>query len=270
MTKLEREKYIIDCYLTGESAKRISENCDIGPTQICRILKRNGIKVEAGGARRRRRHINEDLNHNFFEDVNREDAMYYLGFIYADGNIHEKQLSTGYISKRLTIEIHKKDKEVLENFKINNKINENEKKNSVYTTIYSDKIIEDLKILGVTQNKTKTCKFPTNIPKDLINHFIRGYFDGDGGFSIHRGSKNYYGLKAYFAGTESFLSEVQKHLPCLSTVRDTKKGIHELIVSTKREEMVKFVSFLYKDSTIFLTRKRQKAYLDFNHIQHLL
>ena len=43
----------------------------------------------------------------------------------------------------------------------------------------SKQMFEDLQRLGVEPNKSLTCTFP-NINKDLMPHFIRGLFDGDG------------------------------------------------------------------------------------------
>lgn len=38
----------------------------------------------------------------------------------------------------------------------------------------------DLFNLGIPKNKSVSIKFPTFLNEDLIHHFIRGYFDGNG------------------------------------------------------------------------------------------
>ena len=56
-------------------------------------------------------------------------------------------------------------------------------KGKYYQLSLRSKIIcEDLKKLGCLQKKSKILVFPTEsqVPKNLIHHFIRGYFDGDG------------------------------------------------------------------------------------------
>lgn len=257
MVTSNRNKEIINLYQSGKSAKEISELYDLHPTWICRILKKNGIIVEKGGAKRRRKHINSEINHDFFKEIT-ERSAYYLGFIYADGNIYKKSDKHSW---RVTLEIKDSDIEILENFSIGNKINYNPKKNSVYMSITSNEIAEDLMKYGITSKKTKSCVFPTNIPDEFIHHFIRGYFDGDGGFGIYT---KYNRLVAYICGTKPFLEKLGSYLPCKYTIRDTKNGIYEIRISTTSLEMGKFVSFLYRDCNIFLTRKRQKSSSHFN------
>lgn len=47
---------------------------------------------------------------------------------------------------------------------------------------YSKKSYTDLINKGCGINKSLILKFPdeTQVPQNLISHFIRGYFDGDG------------------------------------------------------------------------------------------
>jgi len=64
-------------------------------------------------------------------------------------------------------------------------------------------------------------------------------------------------------GTLDFLSSIQQIIPCKSTVRDTKKGIHELRISTIKTEMRAFIDYIYKNSHFYLKRKYNKT-LNFN------
>jgi len=67
--------------------------------------------------------------------------------------------------------------------------------------------------LGCTPRKSLTLKFPDiNIfkSKDLIRHFIRGYFDGDGCFSYHK-SKTKITPVVGFIGTKEMLESIQRY-----------------------------------------------------------
>ena len=46
--------------------------------------------------------------------------------------------------------------------------------------ISNSTISKDLENLGMVANKSLILAFPTFISKELMPHFIRGYFDGDG------------------------------------------------------------------------------------------
>lgn len=52
----------------------------------------------------------------------------------------------------------------------------------VIQSLRSQKTVDDLKQLGCIERKSLILKFPTEeqVPFDLLHHFIRGYFDGDG------------------------------------------------------------------------------------------
>ena len=66
-------------------------------------------------------------------------------------------------------------------------------------------MFNDLIKQGCVPNKSLILTFPNKyqVPKNLINHFIRGYFDGDG--SIYEYSKTHAGSIS-FIGTESVLN----------------------------------------------------------------
>lgn len=67
---------------------------------------------------------------------------------------------------------------------LDNKISYREKVNA-YRYSFRDKTFKDILIKqGCAPKKSLILKFPTSeqVPLDLIRHFIRGYFDGDGCF----------------------------------------------------------------------------------------
>ena len=111
--------------------------------------------------------------------------------------------------------------------------------------------------------KSLILKFPTieQVPIELIHHFMRGYFDGDGCICI---SNN----QAYFTviGTPEFLNGYEYYL--LKTLNRTtpNKRKHtkrhheqtEWIVYGGNKQCKKIYDYLYKDATIYLDRKKQK------------
>jgi hypothetical protein len=71
--------------------------------------------------------------------------------------------------------------------------------------------------LGLYPNKSLAVKFPP-IPKSMLPHFIRGYFDGDGCVYLEKtlGSRNQLILKrlliAFTSGSKDFLEGLGKSL----------------------------------------------------------
>jgi intein-encoded DNA endonuclease-like protein len=51
-------------------------------------------------------------------------------------------------------------------------------------------MVADLEKWGCVENKTFKLNFPDFISEELIPHFIRGYFDGDGSVFLHKQKVN--------------------------------------------------------------------------------
>ena len=135
-------------------------------------------------------------------------------------------------------------------------------KNQYRITINNKHISERLVELGCGKAKTSILKFPTNeqVPQYLIQHFVRGYFDGDG--SVSNGKW----FKIDIISTSEFLSDLQCILKESININITKlnysrKYSKEVNIVTLniggRLQCIRFKEWLYKDATIFLERKKK-------------
>ena len=148
---------------------------------------------------------------NYFKVINTEEKAYWLGFIYADGCI------TSDIRQQLIIELCKQDRIILERFidciNGNNKIYEN--KYSYRLSICQKDFTNNLLNKGVFPKKSLLLEFPSTdiIPTQLIRHFIRGYFDGDGCISCNQyynktQNKHSYVSEFNILGTNAFIKSI--------------------------------------------------------------
>lgn len=105
-------------------------------------------------------------------------------------------------------------------------------------------------------NKSLLLKYPTNLPEHLFNHFLRGYFDGDGSIFL----KNNKTIIFELLGTNDFLNAIrdklEKHLKIrfIKNIYKTRSQIVELKTS-KKIIVDKILKFLYDNATIYLERK---------------
>jgi hypothetical protein len=137
-------------------------------------------------------------------------------------------------------------------------------KDMAYISIGSIKICNDLIKLGCIPNKSLTLKFPNEeqVPKDFLIHFIRGYFDGDGCICKHirKNRNNYAEYMCSILGTSEFLTEVRRHIGRYGmTVPEIKKYKNQNISMMHKcgnYEVINLGKILYKNSSIFLERKR--------------
>ena len=117
---------------------------------------------------------------DYFEKIDTPAKAYWLGFLYADG-----YTTTG---NRWGLQLQHQDKLHLEKFahafsyngKIRDRVQNGKQNSSIL--INNKKMCNDLKGLGVINNKTAILTFPNAniLPERLQPHFIRGFFDGDG------------------------------------------------------------------------------------------
>jgi hypothetical protein len=139
-----------------------------------------------------------------FFSHNTPEAFYWAGFIAADGCIVDTRGC-----KKLSIMLSVKDEALLVNLKKHISYS-----GPVYHSmgvkgntrsqiiVSSDLLCSDLNSnFGITPRKSLTLAFSAYAGDSaLVNHFMRGYFDGDG--CIHRRGKN---LTFVLCGTEGFL-----------------------------------------------------------------
>ena len=203
-----------------------------------------------------------NFNEHYFDSIDCQEKAYWLGFFAADGYNHR---SRGCIEFRL----HKQDIEILEKFKsclnAHNPIGLY-KETYCNLSLHSKHLCEKLAEYGLDQAKTYTLQLPT-LNKYLMRHFIRGYFDGDGCFSvIKRNDRKNPNSKIYqfnITGMEEPLSIIQQHLVdnvgvVKNSLKRRKSTIAVTIHYSGRVVCKKILDYLYNGATIYLQRKYNK------------
>lgn len=129
------------------------------------------------------------VNANYFKNINTREQAYWLGFIWADGGI-SKITTRASGPNRLRISQKWEEKHQLDAFQktiqSDYEITPVTHKNGHVVgqlDINCRPLCEDLQHLGY-DIKSKRIHIPT-LQDDLIHHFVRGYFDGDGGLSLY-------------------------------------------------------------------------------------
>lgn len=203
-----------------------------------------------------------NFNENYFDSIDCQEKAYWLGFFAADGYNHTNK---GCIEFRL----HKQDKEIIEKFKscigANNPIGLY-KQTYCNLALYSQHLCDKLSEYGLTQAKTYTLQIP-ELDNELMRHFIRGYYDGDGCFSvIKRRDRKNPNSKIYqfnITGMENPLRKIQEHLIKNVGVADNglkhrKSTIAVTIHYNGRNVCKRILDYLYQDAAIYLQRKYNK------------
>jgi hypothetical protein len=253
----EKIKQVILLYETGTSVLKIEKKLQISEATIYRILKANNVDRTPLNQINRKYQIKED----FFNEIDTEAKAYFLGLLFADGT------NDGY--SRIAISLQSEDAYILESLK--NLISPDSKvknypsrckncKPQTFLYLYSKNLSKSLSALGCIQNKSKSMNMPS-IPKHMLHHFIRGYFDGDGSVGFREYPSRVFTVN--FTSCVDFLTQLKINLENLgfyvSKIRMDKRNSYTASFGiSKYENILKFYRWLYKDATYFLTRKKNK------------
>ena len=256
---------IITRYQNGESNCKLRKNYKLQFEDIRNLLIENGVTPRTHRESRLTYHWNE----NYFNQIDTSDKAYWLGFIYADGFITKK--TNGNPVFGLTLAEREPLDKLNQCLESNKPIGYYKKKGSYSEDSYeyklafhSTQMVADLEKWGCIENKTFKLRFPDFLSEDLIPHFIRGYFDGDGSVFIHKQKVNnieYWNLGVDFSGIYSFLKEIQKKLnleKCLyKDVRKQTDCYQLKLLSNIR--CLQLYHYMYHNAgNMCLSRKRKK------------
>jgi intein/homing endonuclease len=200
-----------------------------------------------------------NLKHDFFSKLTEESA-YWAGFIAGDGSISKKRHN---IKIRLNIKDDQHINKFIEAVNTSNKkyyykkcrVGKYWNNPASQICVYSKQMLNDLKLYGIGPCKSFTLKFPNNLPKNMVNHFIRGIFDADGCISYHRIINKVYPMFV-FVGTHSICKNIAKYLNIHNKIGWNKSIRYIQIKGTKQVNLI--YDYLYKNATVYLDRKKAR------------
>ena len=262
---------VVELYNEGNSLSKISRIVGHSKDMLSKHLKNLGISII-------NRQNTAKFNENVFDIIDTEEKAYWLGFIFADGYIGSplsKGKNKGKNVFSFAISLNIKDYNHLlkfNHFMEHNKINIRvDLKDSVRPhctwKVRNKHIWEVLNSYGCTPKKSLTLKFPDlKIFKNpnLIRHFIRGFFDGDGCLSYNKSGYNgYIYPRCGFTGTKDVLENIDFHLGKQSKHYHCTFGNEEWNGITWSnwytcKDTVDIIRFLYDNANIYLDRKYKR------------
>ncbi len=204
---------------------------------------------------------------NEFEFLDTQQKAYVFGLFFADG----------CITTRNTVRLSLIDEQIIKDiytifpffnegsfdFGVYNKNSKRQysisKKNvDLYTQFYKHGIYPRKS----TENKEEL-KIPKTITDNLVHHFIRGYFDGNGSISIPTKRPNLRRVEIC-SSSNNFIIELKiylesKGLNCpIYREKQNTKSILYILEWVNTKDILSIKKFLYRDSSIHLNRKKEK------------
>lgn len=254
---------IRESYINGESSVKIGKRYGVSHKPILKELHNMGIEVNQKKFVRKYK-----LNESFFDNIDTPNKAYIMGLLHSDGsnNINKSTIS---------ISLQEDDKDILEQIRL--EVNSEKPleyldysdkhdfgytyKNQYRLLLFSKHMCEELNNKGITPNKSLTIGFPNWLNTNLIPHYVRGVYDGDG--SIYRSYRNDNNLPitVTITATESFCKVLKdickKELNISAGIYDASchNGITKVFTLSGRNIAKKFLDWIYQDADLFLQRK---------------
>lgn len=255
----EEKQALVASYCAGETIQTLAAAQGVSYATMSENLKNWGVDFRRTGPGR-----THTLQETFFDVIDTEEKAYWLGFLYADGNVRHNVVqldlaicdrahvqafanAVGYSGALLEQTRSKDDKE----------------HRSAYVHIGCAYMCRALTALGCVPRKTYAAQLLTPaMPTELYSHFYRGYFDGDGCLSKHS-TKPAHAIE--LIGHPDFIATAQQWLmrtcdlaeTALITPKNCATPVRVVRYQGNRQ-VKRILDALYADATIYLTRKYQQ------------
>ena len=231
-----------------------------------------GLHTIAGHAKAGRERAEASISSNIrYFDSWSPNMAYVLGFLFADGCVNKSRTSIHTL-------ISTKDEAVLnfirQEIQVKSKIihyDEKIDKRGSHTkpqsllAISSTILCKRLGELGLHPRKTyNNDPFP-KVPNEIMGHFVRGYFDGDGSVCCYL-NKKWPVCSISFVGSPKFIGGLRDTLVAFANLSDRKVSLRDgktvewsTVSWTTLQDLKRFYAFVYPPGHGFcLERKRDK------------
>lgn len=264
-------QYVRDNYMSMQTSE-IADHLNRSPAAIKIKAKQMGLKKYP-----------YCCDYHYFDEIDTEEKAYWLGFLSADGWIYRKKDSnigvTGCELQYNDIEhLKKMNKSLSGNYKITDRwracglSKTDEKKHMCSIRIYSSIMYESLVRLGFTNKKSFDFKMPS-IKKELVRHYIRGYFDGNGSVCFNKGSSSFnVNFTLASLSMRNTILDLFKSLNISFYNNDNISNNGTIIYRPSiryNKDKISFLNYIYDNCSVCLDRKYEK-YLSVinNYNQH--
>jgi intein-encoded DNA endonuclease-like protein len=246
---------IILLYHSGLSCHKVGKQFSYSGEFIRTTLMNNNIFLRKYCEINRKHTVKED----FFDVIDCEEKAYFLGMLFSDGNVKSKHNTNAIVLK-----LQKDDKELLSRLSclVLGKEKLYVSEDNLVLQFSSKNMKQKLIELGCVPAKSLILKYP-QIDKQFSNHFIRGYFDGDGSIFSYKND-----FTVSLVSTDDFCRSAQdiiyNNIGILGKITKDKEmlsrgnNITSIMLFRGNRQILRLMDWLYQDATIYMERKYQK------------
>jgi hypothetical protein len=265
-TKIFNIEEVMHKYEELKTLKAVAKYYDAHPECIRQLFIKNTLPYN--------KKVIYEHDENFFTN-DTEESFYWAGFLAADGNITAK--------RDFALSLKASDQAHIEKFRTAIKSNaplffakpeeriicgvKTTHSGSVGIRFRANKWFYDLQRFNIVPNKTKIYSLPPFLATHpLVRHFIRGYFEGDGWFSVSLNKKTqknrvHWGICGNLDVIEGFREILATNCELTGKANPLQQNNIFKLIYSKQHDVANIVKYLYDDATIYLDRKYQTSKL---------
>lgn len=262
LSQEEINNIIYDYKNNNISLRELEKKYHHGRRTLSRLLEELNVKTIKGNHYRKYFHTED-----FFEKIDTEEKAYFLGLMFSDGYVVNND--NRYGQDQFGLSLAKQDIDTIISFKkaINatNPITEDHsgnhlgKQTQCRLLMTSQKTVNDLIDKGCVRNKSLILKPPTGVPNELLHHFLRGFFDGDGAvLRCPKKNSTHISFSADFTTTKEVAEWIYSIFGFGSVVKEERREHSYYYRTNSNPQTIKFYHYLYDDATVFMKRKYDK------------
>lgn len=238
---------------------------------ISQMLNRTASAIELKARKLGLKKHPYTCDYHYFDEINTEEKAYWLGFLTADGWINKNDKSNAGVTG---IELQygdlnhlkKFNKSIGGNYQITDRWkicslsdNKEKKHHLCCIRIFSLTMYNSLVNKGFAKNKSYDFHIPS-LREDLIRHYIRGYFDGDGCFTFTNKSFHINFITASKILSDDIVSVLK--LNNLNVIVNQYVNDFGTVMYRpdiyRQQDKINFLNWIYKDCNVYLDRKYKK------------
>lgn len=240
-------------------------------SEISKFLNRTTSAIELKASRMGLKKYPYTCDYHYFDDIDTEEKAYWLGFLTADGWISKNDKNNAGVTGielqyRDINHLKKFNKSIRGNYQITDRWRicsispyPDKKHHTCVIRIFSLTMYNSLVEKGFTKDKSYDCCIPP-LRQDIIRHYLRGYFDGDGCLCFTNKS-----FHINFTTASKLLSD-----DVASVLKSNNFNVNENIYVNsfgttmykidiyRTQDKINFLDWIYKDCNIYLDRKYKK------------
>lgn len=258
MEAMLRARYV------SEGSPRLAEELGLSHGTVMRRASMLGLHTNAGHVRHGKEVAENSRTCNIrYFDTWSPNMAYILGFLFADGSVGKQH-------KDISVYLAAKDECVLEFIRsevcpgrkiylvpestsqATGRVRREQRAIKIHSTV----LVKSLTARGLRPRKTYNQDPFPEVPDDMLPHFIRGYFDGNGSTSAKYTNVSFAGSVNILTGIRDRLAKIGMR-PKRVHIRQSGSATWGQVAWSSYRDITLFRDYVYKDCTFCLDRKKR-------------